>query len=154
MEIIKITGRPDSQILNSIFSLYCEVFDAIDETYFYERLNSRFCWLTLLAYEGEKLVGFKMGYALDADTFYSWLGGVRSSCRKQGIGQILIDRQLQQAEEMGYSRVRTKTRNRFREMLILNLRNGFDVVDCYVDRTGEHKITLEKRLGDLVVSNR
>ena len=31
-------------------------------------------------------------------------------------------------------------------MLILNIKNGFDVIDTYTDKKGLHKIILEKNL--------
>ena len=42
--------------------------------------------------------------------------------------------------------VRTTTRNRFREMLVLNLRVGFDIIETHPHEDGELRILLEKRL--------
>jgi hypothetical protein len=51
-----------------------------------------------------------------------------------------------QTKEHGYEVVRTHTKNKWRSMLILNLRHGFDVIGTYTDNRGEPKIILEKRL--------
>jgi len=41
--------------------------------------------------------------------------------------------------------IRTQTRNTWRNMLILNLRNGFDIVGTFTEQ-GDTTILLEKRL--------
>ncbi|WNS77324.1 hypothetical protein RRV45_10165 [Bacillus sp. DTU_2020_1000418_1_SI_GHA_SEK_038] len=45
--------------------------------------------------------------------------------------------------------VQTKTMNKWRNMLVLNIKNGFDVIDTYTDEKGIHKIILEKNLLNL-----
>lgn len=57
-----------------------------------------------------------------------------------------MEKQHQYLKETGYKVVQTKTMNRWRNMLILNIKNGFDVIDTYTDDKGLHKIRLEKRL--------
>lgn len=44
----------------------------------------------------------------------------------------------------GYSKVQTKTQNRFREMLLLNIRFGFDIIGYHMSNEGGPKIILEK----------
>ena len=46
----------------------------------------------------------------------------------------------------GYETIRTHTKNSFKSMLILNLKNGFDVIGTFTDEKGEPKIILEKKL--------
>jgi hypothetical protein len=36
--------------------------------------------------------------------------------------------------------------NKWRSMLILNIKCGFDVIDTYTDENGRNKIILEKKL--------
>ncbi|MDQ0225912.1 hypothetical protein J2S02_002256 [Metabacillus niabensis] len=57
-----------------------------------------------------------------------------------------MEMQHQWIKENGYSYVQTKTMNKWRSMLILNIKNGFDVIDTYIDKKGLQKIVLEKRL--------
>ncbi len=55
-----------------------------------------------------------------------------------------MEMQHQWIKENGYSYVQTKTMNKWRSMLILNIKNGFDVIDTYIDKKGLQKIVLEK----------
>lgn len=48
--------------------------------------------------------------------------------------------------ETGYKVVQTKTMNKWRGMLVLNIKSGFDVVATCTDEKGLHKIILEKHL--------
>lgn len=48
--------------------------------------------------------------------------------------------------ETGYKVVQTKTMNKWRGMLVLNIKSGFDVVATCTGENGLHKIILEKRL--------
>lgn len=66
--------------------------------------------------------------------------------RKRGIASELMKKQHQYLKESGYSVVQTKTMNKWRSMLVLNIKNGFDVIDTYIDEKGLHKIILEKKL--------
>lgn len=36
--------------------------------------------------------------------------------------------------------------NRWRNMLVLNIKSGFDIIDTYIDEKVLHKIMLEKKL--------
>ena len=55
-------------------------------------------------------------------------------------------RQHAWCREQGYSVVSTRTKNKWRNMLILNLRYGFDIIGTYTDDQGEPKIILTKTL--------
>src|SRR5690606_13159766 len=83
---------------------------------------------------------------LDGQTFYSWLGGVRPDCRKLGIASELMRKQHEDLKEMDYKIVRTKTMNKWRGMLLLNIRTGFDILETEIAPRGELKIVLEKKL--------
>ncbi len=83
--------------------------------------------LVLIAYEGEKPVGFKVGYERDG-CFYSWMGGVLPSYRRRSVATRLAERQENWARQQGYSTVTFKTRNQHTNMLIFSLRRGFIVV--------------------------
>lgn len=99
-----------------------------------------------VAVDGEKMVGYKIGYALNREQFYSWLGGVDANYRNQGIASKLMEQQHLHAKESGYKAVQTKTKNKWRSMLILNIKAGFDIIGTYTDDEGEPKIILEKKL--------
>ncbi|MFB6352091.1 MAG: GNAT family N-acetyltransferase, partial [Bradymonadaceae bacterium] len=91
-------------------------------------------------------VGFKVGYERHSGQFYSWMGGVVPEFRRRGIATELLVRQHTWAREAGFDSVRTKTTNESREMLILNLERGFEVVGTELDRENDVKIVLKKRL--------
>jgi predicted GNAT superfamily acetyltransferase len=89
-----------------------------------------------------------MGYRIEPQKFYSWIGGVDADYRERGIAAELMRRQHDRCRRSGYKTIQTKTLNRFRSMLVLNIKNGFDITAVYLDERGELKIVLEKRLLD------
>ncbi|MDX5475090.1 MAG: GNAT family N-acetyltransferase [Bacillaceae bacterium] len=104
--------------------------------------------LTIIAMEDSKVIGYKIGYPLNSKTFYSWLGGVHPNYRNLGIASMLMEKQHKHLRDNGYKIVQTKTMNKWRNMLILNIKHGFDVIETYTDEKGLHKIVLEKKLND------
>jgi GNAT superfamily N-acetyltransferase len=115
-----------------------------------ERLQSRLdgvVGLILVAkFEGE-LVGYKVGYQLTEDTFYSWLGGVIPEYRKHGVATLLLNYQEKWARNSRYKEIKVKSMNRFPGMLKLLVSNGYKIVG--VDKSvcgSEDKIVLLKRL--------
>ncbi|OCS92295.1 GNAT family N-acetyltransferase [Caryophanon latum] len=104
--------------------------------------------LVLLAIENGRVVGFKIGYDIEDHVFYSWVGGVDPTFRRNGIAMQLIERQHEELKKLGYIAVRTYSRNELKEMLIVNLKAGFNIVDTFTDHKGRHKIMLEKCLNE------
>ena len=92
------------------------------------------------------LVGFKIGYAEKKERFYSWLGCVDEEHRGKGIAKHMLEHQHSWCQKRGYKIVRTKTKNCFKAMLILNIKMGFDIIGTYTDSLGEPKLILEKKL--------
>lgn len=81
--------------------------------------------LILVAEEAGVLLGFKIGYELDENIFYSWFGGVSSLARNKGVAQAQLDVQEQWVKQQGYQQLKVKSRNQFPAMLRLLLRNGY-----------------------------
>ncbi|WP_435989674.1 GNAT family N-acetyltransferase [Rossellomorea sp. LjRoot5] len=135
---------PEDPIVNGIVTLHQSVFGNSDDLI--NKMAHKPEILIDMAMEDSRVIGYKIGYELDPDTFYSWLGGVDPEYRKQGIAAELMKRQHQTLKERGYTVVQTKTMNKWRSMLILNIKNGFDVIDTCTDEKGLHKIILEKKL--------
>jgi GNAT superfamily N-acetyltransferase len=104
-----------------------------------------------LAYANDRLVGCKLGYERKPGHYYSWLGGVHPEFRGQGIAAELMQQQHAWCRVQGYRAVRTHTYNRWRAMLLLNLRHGFDIIGTM---QGPHGLTivLEKQLDNLTSS--
>lgn len=94
-------------------------------------------------------MGFKGGYDSFKDgSFYSWIGGVLPEYRRKGIAQLLMDAQLKWAKEQGYKSVRYKTQNRFKGMILLGIRNGYQIIDFKPNEEDPswNNILLEKTL--------
>lgn len=83
--------------------------------------------LILVAEEEGTLLGFKIGYQLDDDTFYSWFGGVSPIARNKGVAQALLNEQERWVESQQYQFLKVKSRNQFPAMLRLLLRNGYAI---------------------------
>jgi len=135
---------PDDLTLGRILNLHQDIFGTADN--FIHNVKSKPSLLVFTALEGENVIGYKIGYPIDHNKFYSWLGGVASKYRNQGIAAMLMEKQHQYLIENGYKLVQTKTMNKWRGMLILNIKSGFDVIETYTDEKGVHKILLEKKL--------
>ncbi|ARP39560.1 GNAT family N-acetyltransferase [Vibrio syngnathi] len=83
--------------------------------------------LILVAEEANVLLGFKIGYELNSNTFYSWFGGVSPLARNKGVAQAQLDVQEQWAQERDYEQLKVKSRNQFPAMLCLLLKNGYRI---------------------------
>ncbi|MDI4667909.1 GNAT family N-acetyltransferase [Pseudoalteromonas shioyasakiensis] len=89
--------------------------------------------LALVAYIDNEPVAYKLGYALDSNTFYSWLGAVAPKCRGQGIAQALLNAQEAWVKVNNYRAIKVKSMNRFPAMLSLLIKNGYAIAG-YEDR--------------------
>jgi hypothetical protein len=63
-----------------------------------------------------------------------------------GIASGLMSRQHDWCRAHGFAKVRTKTLNQWRNMLILNLKHGFEITETYPGTDGKLRIVLEKQL--------
>ncbi|MDV6253224.1 GNAT family N-acetyltransferase [Vibrio sp. EA2] len=81
--------------------------------------------LILVAEKNGTILGFKIGYELDDDTFYSWFGGVAPQARNEGVAQMLLEAQEEWVADHGYKTLKVKSRNQFPAMLRLLLRNDY-----------------------------
>ncbi|HET7578784.1 MAG TPA: GNAT family N-acetyltransferase [Bacillales bacterium] len=144
MEYKRIQGMPEGNDLKEILAFYQDIFRP--EANFLEEMKTKRNLVTFVALVDGDMVGFKMGYDRKENHFYSWLGGVSDFYRGQGVASELMKQQHQWCREAGYHAIRTHTKNKWKAMLILNLRHGFDVIGTYTYVKGEPKIILEKRL--------
>jgi ribosomal protein S18 acetylase RimI-like enzyme len=128
---VNIEGFPDSGLLNQIFNLHESIFK--DSDTLVGKVQSKPKILFTVGLEGDIVVGYKIGYQLESDSFYSWLGGVDKNHRNRGIASKLMNQQHLYLKEKGYKVIQTKTKNKWRNMLILNIKNGFDVIGTYTD---------------------
>lgn len=101
--------------------------------------------LLLIAYTGNKAIGFKAGYQVNERTFHSWLGGVHPEFRQQGIAQRLLEKQEEWVRSQGFVRITFNTYERYAAMMRFSEKNGYALIRSeMVD--GEMKYFYEKRL--------
>ncbi|WP_274474872.1 GNAT family N-acetyltransferase [Mangrovimonas aestuarii] len=138
-------GHPDEETLKAMIALSNIIFETNHTSPFIKRLSDKQDVFSVLAYEGNTPIGFKIGYRINQKTFYSWMGGILEAYRRKGIAKQLALHQEEWVKSRGYSVLRTKSMNRFKPMMIFNLKNGFDIVDSVTDDDG-FKVIFEKRL--------
>ncbi|WP_400192051.1 GNAT family N-acetyltransferase [Hymenobacter sp. B81] len=139
---------PAGATLEALLDLLALVFDDQDRAAWLAELRyqqARGPVQLWLAWAEGQVVGCKLGYERKPGHYYSWLGAVRPERRGQGLASALMEQQHQWCRRQGYRRLRTQTYNRWRSMLILNLRHGFEVVGTCQGAHGL-MIVLEKEL--------
>ncbi|PEN13080.1 GNAT family N-acetyltransferase [Longibacter salinarum] len=104
--------------------------------------------LMLVAERNGDPVGFKVGYRLRTDTFYSAKGGVVDHARRQGIARALLQQMLSVVEQWGYIRFVYDTfPNKHPGMTVLGLREGFEVIKAgYSPQYEDYRLRFECRL--------
>jgi len=142
-----IEGIPSANIFDCLIELYVELFEDADLPFFKKRFEEKRGLISILAYSLHTLVGFKIGFMYKDTTFYSWIGGVKKTHRLNGIARHLALLQEQTVKQKGYTKIRTKSMNRFKPMMAINLKNGFDIIQVYTNSKGQKKIIFEKSIG-------
>lgn len=134
---IKIIGR----LMEKIFGSW-NIGD------FHSTFKNHVKFFLIFAYVNGEAVGFKLGYEKEKDQFYSWLGGVLFEYRGLGIADEMMAAQHDWCRQVGYTEVQTKTQNKYRDMFVLNLKHGFEVIGVHnsSNTNGELKIILRKKL--------
>ncbi|HEX8550624.1 MAG TPA: GNAT family N-acetyltransferase [Abditibacteriaceae bacterium] len=145
---LKQFAELSESLLNHLVTMESGIFEKpLTSDIFSSELDGKKNLLVLVAFQDDRPCGYKIGYEYSSNTFYSWSGGVLPDCRKCGLGSALIAKQHQVAKDLGYSYVRTHTKNKYRDMLILNIKSGFDVTGVYKSLQEAHQgIILEKAL--------
>lgn len=105
-------------------------------------------YLILIAKSNDLPVGFKVGYSLSEDTFYSWMGGVVPQYRGQGIASLLLKSQEKWAEESGFTTINVKSMNRYPSMLKLLISNGYQITEMEKLNGKEDKVLFSKKLSE------
>jgi GNAT superfamily N-acetyltransferase len=93
-----------------------------------------------------EIVAVKIGYEKDPLHFYSWVGGVSAEHRGKGLASALMKRQHEWCRERGFKVISTKTMNRWKDMLIMNIKEGFEIRGTQIDKNGQLKIVMAKSL--------
>ena len=140
-------GQPETQVIDWIAEINQELFGFNEtsehlSTFFQSQTRVFIC----LAFDEERVVGFKIGVEDAPRSFESWRGGVVDTARRQGIATELLQLQHNWCELHGFRVIKTTTNNSNIPMLILNLRNGFQVVGSFVNQNKRLQLLLEKWL--------
>ena len=145
---VKVYRGFSEELLDSMHTLESGIFDdPWSRATLAGKCEHKHHLLGLIALVNGQPAAFKIGYEISSRLYYSWLGGVLPDMRHRGLALHLMDVQHQLAAQMGYQTVRTHTHNKFRQMLLLNIRYGFNVVGVINDRAdGEPTIVLDKTL--------
>jgi GNAT superfamily N-acetyltransferase len=102
-----------------------------ERLYSLEKITSRLSgrvFLALLARDAEgTIAGYKLGYAETPTRFYSWIGGVKPACRRQGLARELLRYQEDWCRCRGFEQIQVWSENRYRGMLIFLLTEGYDI---------------------------
>lgn len=142
---VRLSTAPTESDLKICEELMASFFGFVDAEDFREtlQLKTKVC-LLIASFDG-KPVGFKLGYAQDRDEFYSWLGGTHPDYQRLGVAGQLMKAQYDWCKAQGFKKIRTKTENRHRAMLRLNLRQGFQIIGT--QQSSKHlKVILEKAI--------
>ncbi len=124
-----------------------EFENSYSEEEYISRLKKDIYYLILIAYENNNAIGFKVGYALDAKTFYSWMGAVLPEYRRQQVAKLLMKKQEDSVSSKNFKKIRVKSRNYFPNMLRFLITSNYLIVD-YIDKGDfmKNKIVFEKEL--------
>jgi len=131
-------GQPPETIVEQIRRLYEMIFQISSER-MAQKMKQVNHLLAIVAFDEEKAVGLKIGYESDFEEFYSWIGGFDPAYRRRGIGSKLMTKQHEWLRKHGDKIVTTQTKNKWRAMLLLNLRHGFDTSERLRTKKGNRK---------------
>lgn len=145
LKIVEKTELQESDF-RTLAILTENAFGEWDANWFHSNLRNHTKIHCLIAMIDDQPVGFKLGYEENQQEFYSWLGAVLPEYRELGIAMDLLAAQHAWCAQQGYRSVRTTTENRFREMLMLNIKAGFDVIGTHLTAQSSLKINLRKML--------
>jgi ribosomal protein S18 acetylase RimI-like enzyme len=145
MRIESTTDITETQI-HILTPLIEKVFGQWDAKKFTSTLNERKKFHLAIAYIEAEPVGFKIGYERDQKEFYSWLGGVLPEYRGLGIASDLMAAQHEWCRKQDYLKIATKTKNRFKAMLLLNIKYGFEIIGTDPADSDGMKILMEKKI--------
>ncbi|MGZ3726967.1 MAG: GNAT family N-acetyltransferase [Pseudobdellovibrio sp.] len=140
------TNLTDSEVQKLASVLEPSFNQSFNSSSFKSRMDQYKNILCVEAYDGDQLVGFKIGYALDNDTFYSWLGGVLPDYQKLGLGSELMRQQHHWCKSHSYKKIETKSQNEYTGMIKLNLNFGFRITGTAATADKPLKILFEKQL--------
>lgn len=111
-----------------LLSLARLVFDDVDPDYFDWRFANMPDITTFVIDDDDQWLGFKSGYAISSNRYYSWFGGVDPAHRGNGYAAQLMQAQHDWLKDSRYRVVETHVRQNNLAMVRLNQKFGFKIV--------------------------
>lgn len=142
-ETREVVGPKDFELIALIGR---EVFAEWEDAVFREKLSRRQGTRLQFAFVDGDPAAFKLAYTESPGILNSWMGGVRPKYRRTGLARSLMAAQHEWAMANGYTKIRTKTGNRFPAMLRLNVESGFQIYDLDREDPRGLGILMEKNL--------
>ncbi|EGA89198.1 hypothetical protein GPDM_12020 [Planococcus donghaensis MPA1U2] len=104
----KLDVHSNKQLVEKVIQLHNRIFN--DSSNWSTQLGSKPSLVMFVAFHDSKVVGYKIGYALNEKTFYSWLGGVDTKYRNHGIARMLMEKQHEYLKKNGYKKSSNKNK--------------------------------------------
>jgi predicted GNAT superfamily acetyltransferase len=136
----------NARMIDELEALNAGVFDSVAPQYVSWRMANMPDVSAFLALSADKIVGFKVGYAMSQRKYYSWLGGVDRAFRRRGIASALMNQQHRWIATRGYTVVETSANRENIAMAQVNLRHGFSVCGMRVE-AARTQVLYSKSLG-------
>ena len=124
-----IVETHDFELIAALEARVPEFERRYDEHQLEARLQGRESLALIKVIEGEP-VAYKVGYAETPSRFYSWVGGVAPEHRRRGYARELMHYQEEWCRQQGYREISVWSENRYRNMLIFLLTEGYDIYGC------------------------
>ena len=108
-----------------------------------EKLNSKFiiAFIIIVLSMIFLFLATKEDHMIDDDTDQYEKKEVTHTVEKQRVTEPIVNKSIQEkyAKAKGFTKLRTKSMNQFKPMMILNLKNGFDISKVYTNAKGQTK---------------
>ncbi|HIG40634.1 MAG: GNAT family N-acetyltransferase [bacterium] len=131
--------------LGELLRIFQLVFPAGRRDYLMWRLENMPNVTVFTSAYGKHLTGFKAGYAFTESRYYSWLGGVDTVYRNQGIAKKLMSQQHRWLLGSVYSLVETHVEQSNKAMVQLNHNSGLVITGHFV-KDGKPNYIMQKNV--------
>ncbi len=147
---IKLSEAPFSEAFISEFTGMAErVFGGAADRSWLDSLKWRLERMpdvtVFVAEAGSRPAGFKAGYAIAQDRYYSWLGGVDPDFRRRGIAKELMSEQHNWLHGSRFRLLETHVEQDNSAMIQLNLESGPNITGLF-SKDGKPYFVMQKKL--------
>ena len=143
---VEVKENFDNQDLDALKVHFKNVLSNWDQIVDLEKLKLNQEKLLLKAFVDEKLVGVLLGYRKSKELFFTCFVGVTSEFRKLGIASDMVAKQIAWCQTNAIQFVQTSIPCQQKEMLILSLREGFEITGSSSESKTNLALSLQKSL--------